>query len=302
VPVANRIMPVIGGIAGLTMSVAAGFAQDVGDTPDFPTTAFADGARSATVTVADVTATVRVERGATADPDNDKVWLTVTVAGRKVAEASAPDAGFDVPEAEASIAEIDPTNGRPEVYFMAYTGGAHCCSEVIVAEEHGDKWVTVPIGEFDGDGGFLQDRDGDGLAEIAGVDNRFLYAFGCYACSAPPQMIFTVRDGMALDVSADPRYREVQREWVQQLEDLVDPPDRWKSQGFIAGWVAARIRVGEGAAAWSEFLARWDARHDPGEETCLTGADVDNCPRNQKKVLKFPERLKIFLDRNGYRF
>ncbi len=300
--VADRVVPAICGIVGFLMSAAAGFAQDVGETLDYPTTVFANGARSAAVTVGDLTATVRLERGARPDPDKDKVWLEVRVAGRKVVQASAPDAGFDVPEAEASIAEIDPTNAHPEVFFSAYTGGAHCCSNVTVAEEHDGKWVAVPIGEFDGDGGYLQDLDDDGLAEIVAVDGRFLYAFDCYACSAPPQVIFTVRNGAMLDVSADPRYRAAQRDWLMQLEDSVDPKEKWTSPGYLAGWVAARIRVGEGAAAWSDLMSHWDFRHDPGEETCLTGDDIENCPKDQKKVLKFPDRLKLFLDRNGYRF
>ncbi len=297
-PGGRWILPAATVAAALAMATAVAHAED--NTPEFPTTTFADGATSASVTAGDVTATVRLLRGQTPNPDKDKVWLRVKAKSLPVAEAYAPDAGFDTPEAEASIAEIDPGNHHPEVYFTAYTGGAHCCTDVIVAEEQPHGWVTVNVGEFDGGGDYLQDIDHDGLAEIVTVDNRFLYAFDCYACSAAPLVIDTVRGGKVVDVSTDPRYLAAHRDWLAQLEDTVEPSERWTSPGFLAGWVAAKVRVGEGADAWAALKAHWDYAHDAGEETCLTGADIDACPKGQIKVMKFPDRLKLFLDQNGY--
>ncbi len=300
-PGGKLIWPVAAVAAVLAMATAVAYAQGDTDTPVFPTTSFADGATSASVTAGGVSATVTLLRSRPPNPDTDKVWLRVKVNGIRVAEAYGPDAGFDVPEAEASIAEIDPGNHYPEVYFDAYTGGAHCCTQVIVAEEQPKGWVTVDVGQFDGGGDYLQDIDGDGLAEIVTVDNRFLYTFDCYACSAAPLVIDTVRNGAVVDVSGDPRYLPAHRDWLAQLEDSVEPSDRWTSPGFLAGWVAAKVRVGEGADAWRQLKAHWDYAHDAGEETCLTGADLDTCPKSEIKVLKFPDRLKLFLDQNGYR-
>ena len=299
-PVGKWILPAATVAAALASVMAAAQVLDEDNTPDFPTTVFADGARSASVSVGEVTATVRLDRGREPDPDKDKVWLEVKVGFLPVASASAPDAGFDLPEAEASIAEIDPGNSRPEVYFAAYTGGAHCCTQVIVAEEQAHGWVTVDVGEFDGGSDYLQDIDKDGLAEIVTVDNRFLYTFDCYACSAAPLVIKTVRGGKVVDVSTDPRYLPAHRDWLAELENTIEPADRWTSPGFLAGWVAAKERVGEGTEAWKALKAHWDYAHDAGEETCLTGADYDACPKAELKVLKFPDRLKLFLDRNGY--
>jgi hypothetical protein len=302
----SRLLPGIAALAALltAASFSSGAAADDDDNqPQFPTTEFAEGASAASVTVGDVTATVQTNRKAKADPAGDLISLRVTVGGRKVAEASGPDAGFDPPEAEASIAEMDPGNGHPEVYFTTYSGGAHCCSTVVVAEELADKkWATVEIGEFDGGGDYLDDVDGDGLAEIVTVDNRFLYQFDCYACSAAPLTMTTVRNGAPIDVTTDPRFLSAHREWLKEIEDTVDPADRWRSPGFLAGWVAEKIRVGEGAAAWNELKAHWDLKNDEGEEVCLTGAEVEDCAKDQIKVMKFPDRLKLFLDRNGYKF
>jgi hypothetical protein len=278
-------------------------AQDEGRQPvEFPTTEFAENARSAAVTVGNVTAGVSQALRPEIDPDLEVPILDVMVDGKSVLVVAGVGSGFDFVAAEASIAEIDPANAYPEVYFSSYSGGAHCCNTVVIAEEVGNEWVGVTVGEFDGDGNYLDDINGDGLAEIVTVDNRFLYAFDCYACSAAPLTMTTVRGGKVFDVSADPSYVPAHRDWLVQIEANVDPEARWSSPGFLAGWVAAKIRVGEGADAWQQLSAHWDYDADQGEEVCLTGGDPDDCPRKSRAVLKFPERLKLFLEETGYAF
>ena len=295
-----RLLLFAAALAGPTIVIAV--AQDMADRPGFPTTEFAEGADRASVTVGKLTATITMVRRADIDPDADLPLLTVAVGGVPVLEVAGVVSGFDFPLAEASIAEIDPDNHYPEVLFSSYSGGAHCCSTVIVAEEVGGKWVAVPIGAFDGDGDLLEDLDGDGLAEIATADNRFLYKFDCYACSAAPLIVYAVRNGAVLDVSSEPRYRSAHREWLARIEETVDPAERLISPGFLAGWLAAKARLGEGAAAWAEINAHWNFAEDPGEPTCLTGGEPEACAKRALKVLSFPARLKLFLDEIGYRF
>ncbi len=270
------------------------------DAPRYPTTIFADGASGATVTVGDVTAEVRLMRRPKVDPDLDVPVLAVLVGGRQVLEAVGVASGFGFPTTEASIAEIDPNNTRPEVYFTSYSGGAHCCSQVIVATQVGSRWQAVDVGAFDGDGDFLEDLDGDGHAEIVTIDNRFLYQFDGYAASIGPLQVLTVRRGAAVDVSTEMQYLAAHRAWLARLEEDWTGPERWTSPGFLAGWVAARQRVGEGRAAWDELNANWDHAADAGEEVCRIDKPVEECPRRQKAVLKFPDRLKLFLEQNGY--
>jgi hypothetical protein len=88
------------------------------------------------------------------------------------------------------------------------------------------------------------------------------------------------------------------REWLRQIEAGISPDERWTSRGFLAGWVAASARVGKGAEAWDRLNAKWDHASDEGEEVCPTGGEVEDCPK--RAVLKFPERLKLFLEQNGY--
>lgn len=267
---------------------------------DFPSTEFAENARAASVSLGDVTATVTMRP--LPESDADMPVLTVAVAGRLVAEVEGIESWFDFPTAQASIAEIDPANGYPEVYFSSYSGGAHCCSTVIVVEEVAGRWTPVAVGDFDGGGDYLDDIDQDGLAEIVTVDNRFLYRFDCYACSAAPLVMYTVRDGRLVDVTTESCFIAAHRDWLSQFEATTGESERWASPGFLAGWLAAKVRVGEGASAWAELNARWNFAEDPGEETCLTGGPPEDCAARDLQVLSFPDRLKLFLEETGYRF
>ena len=290
----------------LAISVIASRAQDepsddeVESKPLFPTTEFVEGASTATVSAGDITATISMVRRPDIDPEADVPLLDVTVAGTKVLEAAGIDSTSDEPAAEASIAEMDPDNAQAEVYFSSYSGG--CCSTVIIAEQIGDKWVSVPVGDFDGDGNYLQDLDGDGLAEIATVDINFINRFDCTACSAAPRVIYTVRDGKVIDLTTDTKFLGAHRAWLKEIEDSIDPQERWKSPGFIAGWLGEKIRLGEGAEAWQEINSHWDFTTDEGEEVCPNGDDPDLCARKERKIMKFPERLRLFLASNGYKF
>ena len=286
--------------AGL-LAVPPAFAQsDDEGKPRYPTTEFAEGATSASVTSGGITAGISMVRRPGLDPDEEVPLLGVFAGDQKVLETAGVASGFDFPAAEASIAEIDPKNSGPEVYFTSYSGGAHCCSTVIVADEVGGNWTAVPVGEFDGDGNYLDDLNDDGIAEIATVDNRFLYQFDCYACSAAPLVIMSLDGGKVADVSADPRFVEANREWLRQIEDAVDPAERWTSPGYLAGWVAAKARIGEGEAAMKVVRERWNLAADEGEEVCLTGGDPEDCARKNRAVLKFPDRLELFLRQTGY--
>ncbi|MBN9059808.1 MAG: hypothetical protein J0H21_11570, partial [Rhizobiales bacterium] len=189
------------------------------DKPAYPTAEFAEGAKEATVTNSGITARVFQERRPQIDPDDDVPVLQVIVNGKMVLEHVGTASGMSVPSMSASIVDIDPTNKSKEVYFSSYTGGAHCCSEVVVATETDKGWVAVPVGAFDGDGDYLQDLNDDGEAEIVTVDNNFLYTFDCYACSAAPLVIKSVRDGKLVDITTEPRFAKAHRDWLRQLED-----------------------------------------------------------------------------------
>jgi hypothetical protein len=294
------------GTAMPTIPAPGTSAPDTGDAASlvppnpYPTTQFAPGAKTASVSDGDLTATITMTRRPDIDPDVDVPILTITVAGKPVLEATGIGSDTDEPAAVASIAEMDPTNHHKEVYFSSFSGG--CCSSVIVAEEVGSQWVTIPIGDFNGDGGYLQDLNGDGLAEIVAVDGNFINRFDCTACSAAPRVIYTVKAGNVIDLTTDPKFLDAHRAWLKVLEANIDPDQQWKSPGFLAGWLAEKIRVGEGADGWQALNTHWDAAHDAGEPSCPNGDDPDQCDAKDVKTLKFPERLRLFLQAAGYKF
>ncbi|HVY19340.1 MAG TPA: hypothetical protein VHA70_04570 [Bauldia sp.] len=288
-------------VSGASAQDAAGggAADDDADKPPlYPTAQFADDdAKTATVTAGGVTATIDLVARPDLDPDNDTPMLTVTVGGKQVLQAPGVAGEIDDPPAEASIAEMDKSNALPEVYFVS-----GCCNTVIVAEQVGDTWETIPIGDFGDNTATLEDLDGDGLAEIATVDINFINRFDCTACSAAPRVIYSVRNGDVVDLTNDPRFLPAHRAWLKELEDSIEPAAKWTSPGFLAGWLGEKIRVGEGADAWQQINAHWDAAKDEGEEVCPNGDDPDTCDKKDRKVLKFPERLRLFLNASGYKF
>ena len=297
-------LPVVSLALAMAAMLPAGtaFAQEEEEAapPAFPTTEFVGRAREASVTDSGITARVFEERRPKIDRRLDVPVLQVIVDGKKVLEYVGVASGMDVVTASASIVDIDTTRPGKEVYFSSYSGGAHCCSEVVVASNTSKGWVAVKVGSFDGDGDYLQDLDNDGVGEIVTVDNTFLYTFDCYACSAAPLVIKTVHDGVVVDVTTEPRFQKNHRDWLQQMEDDADPETKWSSPGFLAGWVAESARVGKGKEAFQQVVEHWNLAEDEGEETCLTGGDIDACPKKDRKVLKFPDRLKLFLDQHGY--
>lgn len=271
--------------------------------PAYPTTEFEPNATAATVTEGALSATVTM-----VPPADETVGtlpvLTVAIDGIKVAEATGSETDFETTTARASIAEIDPDNDTKEIYFASYSGGAHCCTTVIIVAKTADgTWAVAPVGDFDGDDNYLNDLDGDGVSEIATIDNRFLYQFDSYAASSlAPLVIYSVRNGEVVDVTEETRFLPAHRDWLAQLEGAIKPDDRWSSRGFLAGWLGEKIRLGEGASAWEELNAHWDFTADEGFDICPESFDPEDCEEDQRQVVKFPEALRLFLSQIGYSF
>lgn len=219
---------------------------------------------------------------------------------RVVATLEGPGAGVSDPPVSIQIAELDPNNAFPEVVVSFFTGGAHCCSatSVVTSNADGSEWTTLDVGQFDGGPMLALDLDGDGTFEFETRDNAFLYAFACYACSQAPLQVLALEDGEIKDVSAAPRFKRAHAAWLKNM--IVGVPEQ-EVNGYLAGYVAQKIRLGEGKQAWTLMLKYYDRETDWGLDVCDVKRDeAGDCPGETKRVA-FPEALELMLKENGYK-
>ena len=191
----------------------------------------------------------------------------------------------------------------PQLVLTAFSGGAHCCTETFIAgrEPNSETWSLIHLSARDGLGFGFEDVAGTGVQELVSVDNAFLYAFNSYAGSMAPIKIYKWRDGKIEDASFEPemRGRLVQdlagMEWQAKLQ-----PDLLKANGYLAGWVAAKIRLGQGDEAWNTFISNYDKKSDFGPQSCTSGQKINDCPAENLNLIPIPKALARFLRDNGY--
>jgi hypothetical protein len=182
---------------------------------------------------------------------------------------------FDDVYASVGVGSIDPGSSKPQLLVTSYTGGAHCCVHIQVLDYVDGRWRTVDVGTFDGEPftAFPADVDGDGITDIQRWDDRFAYAFGCYACSWMPPRLFNIRDGKLQDVSAAPRYQPL------YLKDYDDAKEKC-ANAACAGLVADGYRLGRADEAWSIAMANIDP-NDAWLPGCKVKATNYQCPEGQ---------------------
>lgn len=214
---------------------------------------------------------------------------------------------YDFPQAsdypsKVMLVDLDRNNAEPDVVFEAFTGGAHCCTNMAaLTKDATGQWKIVDFGEYDGEGPWFDDVGGDRTVEILHGDNVFLYKFSSYAESYQPLSIDVLENGTLKDVSWDPTYRG---RIVQQLRGLefqakMDP-GLWHSNGFLAAWVADKFRIGEGPDAWTRMLPLYTRDTDFNVVKCKVDLPLASCPATDQKKLPFPEGLRQMLEEGGY--
>lgn len=226
----------------------------------------------------------------------------VRVGGSVALTTRIDDNPNDPVRSQARIVRLDRTSPRPQVVFSYYWGGAHCCtvSKVLTALPSG-TWVAVDAPTLDGEGFSYEDIDGDGTTELVAVDNSFLYAFDSYAGSFAPTVLYKLDGSRLRKVTLEPAYRSHLVDRLRRWETMArEQPDLWRSNGFLAGWVAAKAQLGQVDEAWPRMLATYDRASDFGPQTCLTGQPVDKCPQGSLRKVPFPDALRAHLLEQGY--
>lgn len=223
-------------------------------------------------------------------------WLAVTAPDMPPLSLQGQGAG-DVARADFTVMKLAPKQ-QPSVVFTSYSGGAHCCVEVQVAQPSGKAWKKINLGSWDG-GGIEAPRDvnGDGIADFVFVDNAFLYAFDSYAASWAPPLVMNVANGKGVNVSAAKRYAALNRADMEKTK-----PECAKHQnGACAAYVADAARIGRFDEAWTFMLANYDKKSEWTYPARCNGAKVDyQCKGTETKPKDYPEALRWFLEDNGY--
>jgi hypothetical protein len=218
--------------------------------------------------------------------------------GQEVATVALGETG-DYEFAGASIAKLDASSVFPQVVTTYFTGGFHCCTEMKVLTFTKNRWKVMDIGQFNGKNGpAILDLNGDGSVELVGSDNNFPpYGFGPYAGFYPPPKIFRLVGDQVRDVSAASEFRRPIRQMLLAEEGLT-PPERWRDNAFLAGWVGHKALLGEGAEAWRKMLDLYDRNWQ--ESVCRVPTS-DTCPSDAKRFRDFPTALRELLSESGYR-
>ena len=140
-------------------------------------------------------------------------------------------------------------DGEPEVLIDLYTGGAHCCFYSRVYHFTGSGYALVS--HLWGDPSYsLRDLNHDGRPEWLTRDDRFAYAFSCFACSALPVRIYRYRAGVFTDVTR--RFpalvrKDAKANWRFYLQNV---RHHFDTSGFLPAYLADEELLGRGAIGW----------------------------------------------------
>jgi S1-C subfamily serine protease len=213
--------------------------------------------------------------------------------------------GADITEyypLNVGIVRLDRETSQPQIVLDYFTGGAHCCTVTkIVTLDRSGIWRVVSGGTLDGGGYRIADLTGDGVSDLVSVDNAFLYAFDCYVCSAAPIKISRLVGQQIENVTNQPRYQSYLRQDLHRMEYSAKMnQDMLRSNGFLAGWVAAKSLLGEAADAWSTMLKSYNRNPDFGPQECAVAVAIDRCPSDKLRRIEFPIALNAHLQKLGY--
>ncbi|ESY77202.1 hypothetical protein X741_34510 [Mesorhizobium sp. LNHC229A00] len=74
----------------------------------------------------------------------------------------------------------------------------------------------------------------------------------------------------------------------------------WNKNGFLAAWVADKVRINEGADAWNKMLQACQADTDFGVSKCEIDEPITKCPLDKQRMPPFPEGLSQHLQEAAY--
>jgi hypothetical protein len=153
------------------------------------------------------------------------------------------------------------SDGLPDVMLDLYSGGAHCCSVLVLFRYDAKTGHLTQIEHNFGDPGYRLERlGGEPQYELVSADDRFAYEYAPYVYSGLPLQIWQIRGG---------RFRDITRGYPKLI--AADAASWWKDwqeslkqgdgEGELAAWAADEYELGD-AAKVTATLTSANAHHE----------------------------------------
>lgn len=196
--------------------------------------------------------------------------------------------------AEFELRDLN-SDGLEEVIVNNYSGGAHCCTNTTIYSWTEAGFAATETGFIDGRGARLEDLNGDERAEIIIPHQGFLYRFGSYAESYPPDTIFTYQAGELIEVTREfSDHIRQQAEAIKETFFEVQASYDIRSNALLASYVAQQAVLNENFDdAWQFMLDNYDRELTWGLEIYEDGEQAGAYP-------DFPTALRAFLIETRY--
>ncbi|MEO1590444.1 MAG: VCBS repeat-containing protein [Cyanobacteria bacterium J06632_22] len=196
--------------------------------------------------------------------------------------------------ANVQLRDLD-SDGVSELIVQNYSGGAHCCTNTAIHRWDGTQFTTVETGFLDGLGVSFADLDNNGQTELILADQSFLYKFGSYIESFPPEVILTYQAGTLVDTTYQyPDRIQAQAEAAKAAFLAVQAEHNLTSNAMLASYVALSSQIGQMETAWQFMLDNYDPDLDWGLTIYNTSGEVVGTHAD------FPTALRRFLIEQGY--
>ncbi len=233
---------------------------------------------------------------------NDIAGLTISQPDRAPLRFELNEATASFPNAKLVALRLDPASSDHQLVFSSYWGGAHCCTVTKFLVPQNGSWQAVTGKTADGDNAYgFEDIDGDGAAELIHSDDSFLYRYTYYAASVSPTRISRLSGTRVVDVTLAQPFQQYMRQDLYRLEHwAAKKPDNWRSNGFLAAWVATKAIVGEFDDAWNRMLPLYDRNADWPLTECSVEKVRDVCPVGREIKVDFPTALRKHLEEERY--
>jgi hypothetical protein len=249
-------------------------------------------AKTETRTSGDVTASVTYSGK---NPPFTSARLTITQAGLTLFDGAVkmPCTGCGLEALNRRVLRLSDLDGdaEPEVLLNVFSGGAHCCSYLLVYRfvPFGNTYERISAAW--GNSGYrLRDLNKDKSPELITGDDRFAYLFTSYADSSFPISIFRLGETRFTDVTR--KFRQAVRADARHQLRLYRAAlrDKRDVRGILAAYQADQYLAGRAKQGW-RVLRRAAVRGQ------LKSPYGDNVGPNGKRYLR---KLLGYLRRWGY--